>query len=58
MVIFLIINLGIDLISTYCVQHKLNEIGLMGRDTGMVKPGFYAVPPQNIFEISPGFQQS
>ena len=26
------------------------------KDTRMVKPGFYAVPPQNIFEISPGFQ--
>ena len=28
------------------------------KDTRTVKPGFYAVPPQNIFEISPVFQQS
>ena len=26
------------------------------KDTRTVKPGFYAVPPQNIFEISPGLQ--
>lgn len=26
------------------------------KDTRTIKPGFYTVPPQNIFEISLGFQ--
>ena len=28
----------------------------LSKDIRTVKPDFYAVPPQNIFEISPGFQ--
>ena len=34
-----------------CVEHIVKDIRT-------VKPDFYAVPPQNIFEISPVFQQS
>ena len=40
-------------------QTILNPSGFhLTKDTRTVNPGFYAVPPQNIFEISPGFQQS
>ena len=46
-----------------CTKGRLDKIGLnhvgacysYAKDTRTVKPGFYAVPPQNIFEISTGF---
>ena len=41
----------------YQVRHDLNESVIwLSKNTRTVKPDFYAVPPQNIFEISPGFQ--
>ena len=39
-----------------CNAKGLFGITTVSKDTRTVKPDFYAVPPQNIFEISPGFQ--
>ena len=38
------------------LNNRTESILMAIKDTRTVKPDFLAVPPQNIFEISPGFQ--